>query len=395
VALDERPSESLNFSLVSGGALFQLLRRTHLSGDTLELLRRRILAITIFTWLPLLLLCVMEGHALGGSLKISFLRDIETHVRLLIALPVLLGAELLVQIRLGSVVGRFVERKLVSAEDRPRFYAAIRSVLRVRDSAVVEITLLILAYTLGDWIWRSGVALGSATWYALPDVTYLHLTWAGYWYAFVSIPIFQFILLRWYMRLALWFWLLWKFSKLNLRLSAAHPDRAGGLGFLGTAAHSFGPILFAQGSMLAGVIASRVLYDGRNLLSFKMQAVGFVAFFLLIILGPLVVFTPRLMHAKLSSGADYGSLATRYVFGFEDKWIRDAAPEGGGALTNDIQGLADLGNSYSGVREMRIVPFSLHDVTFLAVTTSVPLLPLVLTKFSAEELLVGLIKILF
>lgn len=120
--------------------------------------------------------------------------------------------------------------------------------------------------------------MGSATWYALPDATHLHLTGAGYWYAYVSIPVFRFILLRWYMRLVLWFWLLWKFSRLNLHLSAAHPDRAGGIGFLGTASHAFGPILFAQGSMLAGLIASRVLYDGKDLLSFKMQAVGFVIF---------------------------------------------------------------------------------------------------------------------
>ena len=51
---------------------------------------------------------------------------------------------------------------------------------------------------------------------------HLHLTLAGYWYAFVSIPFFQFILLRWYMRLGVWFRLLWQVSRLNLHLSAAY-----------------------------------------------------------------------------------------------------------------------------------------------------------------------------
>jgi len=60
-----------------------------------------------------------------------------------------------------------------------------------------------------------------------------HLTAAGYWLAFVSIPLFQFILFRWYMRLVLWFRLLWQISRLNLHLTAAHPDREGGIGFLG------------------------------------------------------------------------------------------------------------------------------------------------------------------
>ncbi len=255
--------------------------------------------------------------------------------------------------------------------------------------------LLILAYTIGVWIWRSEVALGSATWYALPDAMQLHLTKAGYWYAFVSIPIFQFILLRWYMRLVLWFWLLWKFSKLNLHLSAAHPDRAGGIGFLGTNSDAFAPILFAQGSMLAGVIASRVLYQGQNLMSFRMQAAGFAVFFVLFILGPLVMFTPQLDRAKRAGRAYYGLLAARYVFGFEAKWTPSSAPGTGELLADDIQGLADLGTSCSAVRGMRLVPFALEDVTFLAATTVLPLLPLVLTKFSPEQVLVSLVKILF
>ncbi len=387
--------DPLDFSLVLGGPLFQLFRRMHLSGDALELLRRRTLAITIFTWLPLLLLSAIEGHALGGSIKISFLRDVEAHVRFLIALPVLLGAELVVHIRLDSVVRRFVERDIVLAEDRPKFDAAVKSARRVRDSVAVEVGLLILAYTAGIWIWRSEVALGSATWYALPDSTQLHLTHAGYWYAFVSIPIFQFILLRWYMRLVLWFWLLWKFSKLNLHLSAAHPDRAGGIGFLGANSDAFAPILFAEGSLLAGVIASRVLYQGQNLMTFRMQAAGFVVFFVLFILGPLVMFTPQLDRAKRAGKAYYGLLASRYVFRFEGKWTPSSAPGIGEVDADDIQGLADLNNSYSAVRGMRIIPFALEDVTFLAATTVLPLLPLALTKFSPEQVIVGLAKMLF
>jgi len=386
---------SPDFSLVSGGPLFQLCRRTHLTGDGWDHPYRRVVVITLFAWLPLLVLSLIEGRALGENTQISFLRDIEAHVRFLIALPVLLSAELVVHIRLGPVVRQLLERNIVVPEDRPKFSAAIASALRVRDSVAMETGLLILAYTFGDWLWRSQLALRSATWYAMPDAKGLHLTEAGYWYAFASIPIFQFILLRWYMRLALWFWLLWKFSKLNLHLDAAHPDRAGGIGFLGTSSHAFTPILFAQGSILAGLIASRVLLQGQNLLSFKMQIAGFVVFFVLVILGPLVTFTPLMVRAKRVGRAEYGLLASRYVFAFRKRWVQNGASDTGGLLAEDIQGLADLGNSYSVVRGMRIVPFALEDVTLLAVTTALPLLPLVLTKFSLEELLVGLIKLLF
>jgi len=384
-----------DFSLVLGGPLFQLYRRMHLSGQALELLRRRVVAITLFVWLPLLLLSILDGHAGGGG-KIPFLYDVEANVRFLIALPMLIVAEVVVYRRISPLVRRFVERGIVVTEDLPTFDASVNLALRTRNSVAVELVLLGLVYTLGLWIWRSQVALGTATWYARPDATHLNLTLAGYWYAFVSIPFFQFILVRWYMRLGLWFRLLWQVSRLNLHLTAAHPDRAGGIGFLGQSSYAFAPILFAQGALLAGLIANRVLYEGRSLLSFKMEAAGFIGFFVVFILGPLVMFTPRLTRARREGSAEYGLLANRYVFGFEDKWIRGGPPNAGELLGNgDIQSLADLANSYSVVREMRAVPFGVEDITRLAGATAAPLLPLMLMIFSLEELLIRLVKILF
>jgi hypothetical protein len=352
--------------------------------------------ITLFAWLPLLLLSVLEGHALGGAIKIPFLRDIEANARFLVALPVLIIAELVVHRRISPLVRKFVERRIVVTEDLPRFVAAVNSALRLRNSITTEGTLVVLVWTVGLWTWRSQIALGDATWYALPDATHLHLTLAGYWYAFVSIPLFQFILLRWYMRLLIWFRLLWQISRLNLHLTAAHPDGAGGIGFLGKSSYAFAPILFAEGTLLSGLIASRVLYEGQNLMSFKMEAVGLVVFFVLFIYGPLLMFTPQLERAQRKGGAEYGTLATNYVFGFEEKWIRGRVPEASELLgTPDLQSLADLGHSCSMVHDMRIVPFSIHDVTRLAAVTVAPLLPLMLTMFSPQELLAALLKIVF
>jgi hypothetical protein len=388
--------EPPDFSLVLGGPLFQLYQRTHLSGNVLDLLRRRVLAITIFAWLPLLILSVIESRALGGAIKIPFLYDVEAHVRFLIALPVLIIAEVVVHRRISPLVRRFVDRRIVVTEDFPRFNAAVSSALRMRNSVALELTLLFLVYTLGLWFWRSQIALGTATWYALPNETSLHITLAGYWYAFISIPIFQFILLRWYMRLVLWFWLLWRISRLNLHLSAAHPDRAGGIGFLGKSSYAFAPILFAQGALLSGVIASRVLYEGCSLISFKMEAAGLIGAMVLFVLGPLLMFTPLLDRTSRKGSAEYGMLANRYVFGFEEKWIRGGAPEMGELLgTGDIQSLADLGNSYAVVSDMRIIPFGISDITRLAAATAAPLIPLTLTMFSLEELLSKLFKLLF
>lgn len=389
--LDDPP----DFSLVLGGPLFQLYRRARLSGEALELARRRVLVIATVAWLPLLVLSLIGGHALGGSIKVPFLYDIEAHVRFLIALPILVAAELIVHSRIRPTVKRFVEQRIIVPEDMPRFHAAVDSAMRVRNSLLVEVALLILVYTLGLWVWRSQIATGLASWYATGEGSEWHLTLAGYWYAFVSIPIFQFILLRWCLRLFIWFQFLWRVSRLNLRLIPTHPDRTGGLGFLGYSSYAFGPILFAQGALLAGLIASRVWYEGQALLDFKMEAGGLVAFFMLFILSPLLVFTPHLARAKRQGLRDYGRLASRYVQGFEGKWIDGGAPRDEELLgSGDIQSLADLGNSFAIVQEMRVVPFGFRDAAGLAAATALPLLPLVLTVVSLEKLLHLIIKIL-
>jgi hypothetical protein len=387
--------ESPDFSLVLGGPVFQLFRRSHLSGNGLELVHRRILAITLFAWLPLLLLSMLGSHLLAHTVEVPFLHDIETHVKLLVALPVLIAAELMVHSRLRLVVKAFLARRIILQQDEPRFLAAIESAARLRNSVPVELGLLFLVFTLGHSLWRSETALSTATWYATPQSGHLQLTTAGYWYAFVSIPIFQFILLRWYLRFFVWFRFLWQLSRLNLHLIPTHPDRAGGLAFLGKSAYAFSPILFAQGALLAGLMASRVLYGGENLFSFKMQAAGFIGFFLVFVLGPLTMFTPQLARAKRKGLADYGLLANRYVEGFEQKWVRGDMTDADELLgSGDIQSLADLGNSYSAVKEMRPVPFDLQDIGRLAAVTAVPLLPLGLTVFSLEELVMRIVKIL-
>jgi len=384
---------SPDFSLVLGGPVFQVLRKARLQGDHAELLRRRIIVVTSIAWLPLLLLSTFVPGE--NPAQLSFLHDIEVHVRFLIALPILIAAELVVHRRMRPVVDRFVQRRIVPPHDLARFNAAIESATRLRNSIPFECALLIIVYTVGLWIWNSRVVFETATWYARPGGRW-NLTPAGYWYVFVSIPLIQFILLRWYMRFYIWFRFLWQVSRLNLHLVPTHPDRCAGLAFIGKSSYAFGPILFAQGVMLAGIVASRVLYHGERLLSFKLQAGAFVAFFVAAILGPLLMFTPKMAQAKRKGLADYGQIAQDYVDGFEQKWVTkddDSSEELLGS--GDIQSLADLGNGYAVVREMRSVPFGLDDITRLAAATATPLVPLLLTVFSPEELIMRIVKVVF
>jgi hypothetical protein len=381
------------FSLVVGGPTFQLFRRSRLARDDLELLPRRLFIITLVVWLPLLLLTFVPSA--GNISRLSFFHDVEVQVRFLVALPVLIAAEVIVHRRIRPVVRSFVERHIVLPQDLPRFYGAIESAIRLRNSVLVEIGLLLAVYTFGLWIWHARIAIEASTWYALPGGRW-HLTPAGFWYVFVSIPIVQFLLLRWYMRLFIWFRLLWQVCRLNLNLIPTHPDRCAGLAFLGRSANAFSPILFAEGAMLAGVVASRVLYRGEHLLSFRFEIIGFVVFCVLTILGPLLMFTPVMARAKRKGLADYGLLAQRYIESFQEKWVvRDLSSSDQLLGTVDIQSLADLGNSYALVRAMLLIPFGLKDIYRLAAATAAPLLPLLLTIFSPEELMMRFIKLVF
>ena len=130
--------------------------------------------------------------------------------------------------------------------------------------------------------------------------------------------------------------------------------------------------------------------------SFKMEAIGLVAFVVLVILGPLIMFSPQLMQAKREGLADYGVLAQRYVSDFDRTWIKQDSTGHSELLgSSDIQSLADLSTSYDLIREMRPVPFGIQDISRLTIVTAAPLAPLGLTIFSFEELVIRLIKIFF
>jgi hypothetical protein len=385
------------FSLVLGGPLFQLLRRTHLAGDALELLRQRVLLIPLLAWLPLLVLSLVEGEALGGRAAVPFLLDVEVHVRFLVALPLLIVAELVVHQRMRFVVRQFLERNLIPQSALPRFENAIASAFRLRNSVLAEVLLIALVYVVGILlIWRYYVALSTATWYAVPTVEGLKLSVTGTWYGYVSLPIYQFLLVRWYYRIFIWSRFLWQVSRIELSIVPTHPDRVGGLGFLANTVYAFMPLAVAHGAMLAGPIANRIFYLGAALPEWKVEIGVLVVFLLCLVLGPLLVFAPQLAQAKRTGNREYGTLAERYVREFDAKWLRGGAPAGEPLVGSaDIQSLADLANSFEVVRTMHVAPITRDSLLRLVAATLAPIVPLALTMMPFEELVGKLLGILF
>jgi hypothetical protein len=386
-----------DFSFVLGGPLFQLLRRAHLADDDLQLARKRVIVISLFVWLPLLLLSVVEGNAVRGRVAVPFLLDIEAHVRFLVAMPLLIGAEILVHTRMRPLVKQFLERQLIPESEMPRFDSAIKAAVRLRNSVPAELLLIVFVYVVGiSIIWRQHLALDTVTWYATPTAQGSRLSLAGGWYTYVSLPAFQFLLCRWYFRLVIWVRLLWQVSRIPLRLVPTHPDRVGGLGFLAITAAAFTPFAVAHGALLAGQLASRIFFLQAKLPQFKPEIVAMVAFMACAILGPLLLFAPQLAQAKRVGLREYGTLAGRYVREFNAKWLRGGAPANEPLIGSaDIQSLADLANSYEVVQTMRIAPITRQAVLQVVAATLLPVVPLALTMMPLEDLLKKLLGVMF
>jgi hypothetical protein len=391
-----QPDEE-DFSLVLGGPLFHFWLGTRLTGGQLELLRRRTIVMVLLTWVPLLLLSVVEGHALRGSVPLPFLLDVEQHLRLLLALPLLLFAELVVHRRIREVVRQFSRLDLIPESARAQFDSAVTSAMRLRNSRAAELLLLALVYGVGvPYFWRNYVALDVVSWYGVMADGRLHPSLAGWWLGCVSLPVLQFLLLRWYFRLFIWTRFLWQVSKIELTLLPTHPDRCGGLGFLNLVREAFAPLLLAQGVLLSGLIADRIFFAGARLPDFLIDIVALVAVTEFVVLAPLLVFIRQINNVARIGVLEYGALAQNYAREFDQRWLRSAASADEPLLGSaDIQSLADMAGSFEIVQQMRWVPFTIRNVLQLGALALLPILPLTLTMFSLQELLERLLKLIF
>ena len=380
--------EPIDFSLVQGGPFFQLLLRTGLVKQPGDLVVRRIVVLLLIAWMPLLVLSLLSGRAVGGVV-VPFLYDLGEQVRFLLCLPLLLVADVIVHGRIRPVVGQFLDRGVVAPEEEPRFRHAVAATMRLRNSMLAEALILVIAIAAGSQIGRRYFVTDVTSWAAVPIDGRTHMTAAGLWNAFVSLTIFRFLLLRWYFRLLVWCYFLGRVARsIPLRLNALHPDRAAGLGFLSGSVYAFAPILLVHTLILSGSIGNKILHEGAALPQFKVEIAAWILSLVLLVLAPLLLFMPRLAEARRTGVRDYGIVASRYVAEFRRKWIEGHAAEDEALLgSGDIQSLADLSNSFEVARGTSLVPFGLSMVGRLIVLLCIPLLPLLLTMFPLGELI--------
>lgn len=378
------------FSLTASGLFDRLFgRRRFVTADSKRL---EWLAVTaaLVAWVPLAVAVLLAGRS--EEVSVRFLADIETHVRFLVVLPLLIFAERVIGHRTKMVADTFLTSRLIGDEDIPRFQAAVNGVRRLLDSIFAEMILLALAYAV-FWIGFRIRTGNEINWFdaGTPGE---RLNVAGWWYVLVT-PIVGFLFLRWIWRYGAWTWFLHRVARLDLRLVGTHPDRAGGLGFVKIGHTAFGAVFFTGSCVVAGVIANEIFNHGASLLTFQTPAIALVVIALGLALAPLLVFRRPLIRAKRRWTLEYSMMATQYVQTFERKWLggRNAADEEL-TISADIQGLADLGGSMDRLGEMSRSFLDARTAIVFAIALLLPLVPLVLTEVPLEEFFMFALKVL-
>jgi hypothetical protein len=385
-----------NFSLLLGGPFFQLLRKAHLTGNALELVKKRTLIICLIAWLPLFVISMLKGQAWGEGTNLPFIEDLEVHIRFLLAMPLMVFAELIIHQRMKLVVQQFEERELIPEDAKVQFNNAISSAYRWRNSYLSEAFIVILIYVIGyNVVWNRSMALDTTAWYTEPALGKSELSLAGVWFRYVSLPMFQFLLLRWYYRIFIWSRFLFQVSRIKLRLVPTHPDYAGGLGFLSNIVYAFMPLGVAHGAVIAGMIANHIFHEGAELLDYKVDIAIIAIVVLFITMVPMFFFLGQLSDIKRLGSLEYGKFASGCVQAFDNKWIRQLSANKQENFNNDIQGLANLSESYQIIQKIQMIPITKTDILLLAASTLAPILPLLLTMMPLSDLIRMVSGILF
>ncbi|MCE5200471.1 MAG: hypothetical protein ABFD54_13325 [Armatimonadota bacterium] len=380
-------AESIDFSLAGGGLLSELMQRLRLEDRTFV----RALIFLIIAWLPLLIFSLVEGLAIGKTVRIPFLEDAGVYGRILIAIPVFIAAEIPIGRRTREVLRGFITSQLVCEQDIHIFNDAVGQAMRQKELVIPEIIILCGIYAVASFSEPVALTEPVTTWYRVSG----NITPTGHYYAFVSLPIFQFLLIRWIWKLIIWTGLLWRISRMNLQLLPIHPDKMGGLGFLGLAQIPFGLIGFAGGAVISSHLANGMMYRGASFIASSGPIVAYVILVVLIILAPILVFTDRLIQLRAKGILTYGGVGEEYARLFDQKWVKGVNPEDEIILgSSDIQSLADLRNSYDIVQNMSIIAADRKTITVIVATTIIPMIPLFFVAFPFDEIIVKVLGIL-
>lgn len=330
-------------------------------------------------WLPLLLLCLIEGTATGNSVVITFFSDYAPHGRYLVALPLALGMDVMVARRMPLAIEQLRKSGLVGAAEMAGVEHAARRVGRAWRSKLVLALLVVISYV---WAWQTveiGRTVEISNWLYGRTSQGVALSLAGAWQIFVSAPLLHVLLLRGLWKVAVWAWFLAHLSRGPLHLNPLHPDGCNGLRFLGASQLAFNPLVCALGVQFGCLVAVAVRFENRSLVDFKLPAIALVAISVILVLGPTVVFAVRCWRARQRAEQAFSAWAGHAATHLSKRLLHPEGDVAGDVSVSEISSLTDASAIFDRVCVTRPIPFSLRDVAIVAGASAASiLLPLVM-----------------
>lgn len=354
------------FSLFERDWLNRVYAALHVSKYARSCLLKRCAIFVLLTWAPVAALALGGGFVGGGLIATNFFADFAAYAQFLVALPLFVLAEPIIEASTRGVARQFVSCGIIRPEDiQPlsRLHARIKA---LRTSFWPDIVCITVAYTLSLAILVP--EFGSKplpTWHVQDYARWRTLSWAGGWEFLVALPVLNYMWLRFVWKILLWIYYLRRASRMHLDLHPTHADLTGGIGFISNAQGQFAIFILAYGiSNIAATVGYEITILHYDLSTMPVWGplLGFTIGAPLLFTLPLFMFTKQLYRSKQRALALYRRRVTEHSRQVEARWLTRTSSEGSAAdEIRELTELSTLGTMFIRIETMRVVPFDLRS----------------------------------
>ena len=352
----------------------------------------RAIVMAIVCWAPIMTWAALTGHLDPNVQDESIMRHLGVHIRCIIGIPLLILSEPIADRVMRILTAYFPASGLIRDEERAAYAAILRSVERLRDSAIalaiiLGTVVLSVVFARRRWLTEDADAL-------IWNSNSAALDFGGWWALYIVRPLFLFLLLTWIWRLVLTWILFRRISRLGLQLVPSHPDRVGGLGVMRLHSVAFSLVVLAISSVACAAIAHQLLAHGGTVAQVQPLLIFLVALLLVLFALPLTAFSPQLRRTSLRAQFEYGTLSGRHVRGLHERWVNGKKLEDDILSAPEIGPAADVATLYTMATKMQMVPFGKNQLLALVVPAAVPAVLVISLEVPLADLIMSLLKML-
>ena len=382
-------TSELRFSLIVGGPFTGLLGRCRLLGSDRLPTPMAALLLASAAWL------IPGACALAQSVLrppydgAAYFTDVSTLARYFIAIGTMLATERHADQRLREVLREFWEERIVVGAARARLFEYLRAADRQTSSALVQCLILAAAWIGAGQALHVTIGIERVGWEGATAGAATIQSWAGIASRQFSVPLFEFLILLWLWRLAVWTFLLYRISRLPLQLTPLHADGCAGLGFLGLFPGVFRGFVFALSCVVAALLLKDFqLHEGAAQFD-QLRNLSWAWFGVVVVLfvGPLLVFYKPLYALREAELTQNGRRVNRWYKEFHRHWLEEDSDPGSEWEGTSRPALSDLNTALDALRDMRMIPLDRAAFVQLLVAAAAPIAAAAATQMPLRDLM--------